>query len=77
MDTCDDSIQYIAPFNILYINVKIKIYRNIFCKLLCINVKFDLLYYAKNIGYWFIIFDQNAQYISNKVCIVKLRCIYM
>jgi len=55
VDTCDDSIQNISPFNILYINVKIKIYRNIFCQLFCMDVKFGLLYYAKNIGYGFII----------------------
>jgi len=45
--------------------------------LFCINVKFGILHYAKNIGYWLIILDQNAQYINNKVCIVKFRCIYM
>ena len=77
MDTCDDSIQNIAPFNIQCINVKSKIYRNIFCQLFCINVKFGILHYAKNIGYWFIILDQNAQYINNKVCILKFRSIYM
>jgi len=55
MDTPDNSIQNISPFSILYINVKIKIHRNIFFQLFCMDVKFGLLYYAKNIGYGFII----------------------